>query len=290
VFIQWGHPLQYLRLNMLATKKWILGHFIVGILFILALFGLFIIYVVNGYSQLTREPQWFMNLMGVVFLGYLIFNFRVTLYAFKSKDNKKISFHQWILLIPFAPIFAILTYLIVSFLYLLFGGVYNFDYQSYVVIYDNDSLLVVKLLIRLFLIVLVTEMFYIFVMYTENLSQRINLKIDENKTIRNAQIEKKLTPRSLSMAFLIGTIIAFFHFAEIDTLGYSSEFQLVFERTISVYHLVATAVFIPLLFDHFNSSRKSKVEEKVKKRQEDDDLDNRKKTRNLKRRKRSSRF
>lgn len=258
IFIQWVHPIQYLRLNLLIKRGKEICLISIGLFFLATLIVWAFVFADNITTFTSLEPLWFMVFTGLLFLGYLVFNFSVTVLALKASKEKKKNLHRMLLLIPFAPVFILLSYLIVVIIYSLFGSTYDYDFTNIIKIFNNDQMLVFKLLIRLLLISFVSVMAYIVILYYENITLKVKLNSDENKKIRNSQIEKRLSWKSLGLVFLIGAMISFFHFAEIDTSIYDEKFQIVYQRTLDVFQMIATAVFIPLLFERLHSFSESK--------------------------------
>jgi hypothetical protein len=244
LFFQWLHPLQYLRLNLLISKKLYIIILSTGTLFVISLVAWFIYFAKNIDIISIEEPVVAEVFLSVFTILYIVFNFTLTIYAFIKAKIKGRNFHRNLLLIPIIPFAFIIAYGFVLFIYTIFGGAYTYDLTNIIKIFNND-----ELMIRLLLLSFVTVMAYIVIQYIETVTLKIDLKIEENKVIRNKQIEHRLNYNTLSLVFLVGTMISFFHFAEIDTSVFSNHFQLVYQRTLDVFQMIASALFIPLFLN-----------------------------------------
>ena len=53
---------------------------------------------------------------------------------------------------------------------------------------------------------------------------------------------------------MASVMISFFHFAEVDlSLTLGNDYNEIFKNTLTAFHFISSAIFIPLLFDQLKS-------------------------------------
>jgi cytochrome bd-type quinol oxidase subunit 2 len=247
---QFIHPLKFLKVNQRITKSRFSFLIWIGVILIATFFISGYLLIKNQEAWESDFPLWLSILTIVLIPSYIGFIFYVTFYAFKQTKDMKSKMYRKLLLLPLTPWMYLVAYAFFYLVYKLIGVDHELTLLGFLSITDNDVSLVFKLMLRLILISISVVMIYVFLVNTESISEiNNNLITPEENESRRIQIEKRLNWKSLGLAFLVGTMISFLHFAEIDTTEFSIHFQEVYERTLNVLLMIASSLFIPLFLN-----------------------------------------
>lgn len=121
-------------------------------------------------------------------------------------------------------------------------------------VFEENKMIALTMFYRIFgfaYVAVIMYMFFVFEMLKELYKNR-DYDIEEAKYI----LEKYSNWKKLILVILVGVMLSFLHFAELDfRISINEAFQMKFDATREVYHLIATAIFIPLFFDLIRNNK-----------------------------------
>lgn len=129
-----------------------------------------------------------------------------------------------------------------------------------ILIFNSDKSLFLVMLIRILLISFVFVIGYILFVYTYAIDRK-GTRDNQSKVAALKRIEKNLSKKRILIVIILGVMVSFFHFAEVDSSEIGAENMVLFQNYLTVFHLFATAFIIPLLINELNLSGRINVEQ-----------------------------
>ncbi|MFH2116467.1 MAG: hypothetical protein ABII85_00295 [Bacillota bacterium] len=267
VFTQWQTPLLYMHMDGVITKrnftirKWI-GN---GLSFSL------VIMITVALASTEYFPNWTYGLtlaLGaniISIITYSIISYRMA--NLKSNFN-----HEKLNFLSTMPYMIMIALFIASILEFVLKGKYGFPDASIstFVNFNLTSNLALRMLIRIFLFSFVIVTMYVLMVFSMAHAKNPN-------QLGLSEIKNNLKKNKIYIVITIAVFLSFFHLAEIDTMNVATETEIIeicesniscdallnkqiefnakFDKTVAVFHLIATAFFIPLFFDELHSRR-----------------------------------
>ncbi|AUD65377.1 hypothetical protein BK011_06625 [Tenericutes bacterium MZ-XQ] len=242
IFSVWMFPLKLLYFNEKIQKDEYKIKRRIGLGLVIALFIVYVVLIITEVPQKYVITSAFLSFFAIISYDIMLNQKAKELLDDKSKINGEllitVSFVPFLLLIV-VMIEMVLAYMDPTEIFNLLG---MFDFSA-----DKNIAFVMFLrIVGIAYVALITYMYFIYELARDKYN-----KSNENKIeAANSYLNKHIHWKRIILVLLIGVMFSFFHLAELDFRTTIDEpFHMKFNATRDVFHLIATAIFIPLFFD-----------------------------------------
>jgi len=242
IFSVWMFPLKLLYFNGEIQKEEYKKKRKIGLALVVTLFVIYVILTI------VEVPQKFIiTSVFVSFFAIILYDVTLNQKASELLDGKDKFNSELLITVSFVPILLLIVVTIEMILAYIdpmetlnLLGMFDFSINK------NIAFVMFLRIIGIAYVVLITYMYF-----TYDLAKDKFNKSNENKIeAANNCLDRHIHWKRIVLVLLIGVMFSFFHLAELDfRTSIDESFHMKFNATRDVFHLIATAIFIPLFFD-----------------------------------------
>lgn len=247
----WQFPLKLLYVNSKMTKSDYKSKYWFGVGLIVLFFAAYI----TG-TMIELEQKWILTIVTITFLLIILYDFQLNLNAKDIMDIKN-KFSDKMLIAVRVIAIVIFTMILIETVESFFDSSVELSLLG-IFEFSEGKIIAATMLYRIFGFAYVSVITYMYFIY--DYAKDRYKKSDENKAEEAKKIiEKYIHWKNILLIVLLGVMLSFFHLAELDFRTPTDDsFHIAFVATRDVYHLIATAIFIPLFFDILRTKDKDK--------------------------------